>query len=501
MKKRKVLALAGVTALVLTACSSGGDTAASGEVQSTAGQTAEAGTEAGGETITFLTKDYYSQPEVADMLSEQFKEKTGKNLEISHVPSNNWEEKITATFVSGSMPDIARLPADIYPFVKQEFLVPLDSYIEENEAVKAVLEKNPEVLKPYQFFGETYGMSVTNQKYMAAWVRTDWLEKLGIGMPTNMDEFVNMLKLFRDSDLDGNGKDDTIPLTLSAVLKDQDMFAASFGTRNEVFMKDGKAVLPFTTEEYKEYMDFMKYLYEERLIDLEMPTNTSYGAVRTKFINGEAGAIIMWDDIYDTLKMGLEKGATPNATLTYVTPFETEKGIFGLSYYEADSPIGITTQCENPKETFDAFFTWLLTDEDAIISTSRGVEGYHFDVKDGLCVPNMDNTGLGFRGQSFPPVNTEFEYPFEFDEITQNEYDGILKIAEEAKKFGDKVTTTAPDKEFSSYYNIKTDLTAKVTELFDNYVIGNISYDEYLNGFNQYAQECGLEDMIAEMNQ
>lgn len=453
------------------------------------------------EAILFLTKDYYGQPEVADMLSEQFFEKTGKEMKVSHVPNNNWEEKITASFVSGSMPDISRLPADIYPFVKQEFLIPLDVYIAENPEIKAILDANPEVIKPYQFFGETYAMSITNQKYMSLWVRTDWLEQLGIGMPSNMEELREMLVLIKDSDLDGNGKNDTIPLTLSAILKDQDMFAASFGTRNEVYMEGDKAIVPFTTEAYKEYMDYMKSLYGEKLIDLEMPTNTSYGAVRTKFINSEAGSIIMWDDIYDTLKTGLVKGGKESAGVDYIPPFETAAGVFGLSYYEADSPIGITTKCENPKEVFDTFFKWFLTDEDAIISTSRGVEGYHFDVVDGTCVPNMDNNGVTFRGQSFPPIDLNFEYPFKFDEITGEEYDNIVEIGDFGKTYKDKATTNAPLREFSSYYNIKTDLTAKVTELYHNYILGNISYEDYINGFNQYAKEIGLDAIIAEINQ
>ena len=490
MRKRRLCAsVLAVSMLVLTACGGAKSGTTGGEAGKETTAEVKGQTQETVEAITFLTKDYYIMPEMADKLSEQFKEKTGKELKISHVPNNNWEEKITATFVSGSMPDIARLPADIYPFVKQDFLVPLDEYIEANPEVKAVLEANPEVIKPYQFFGKTYGMSITNQKYMAMWVRTDWLDKLGITMPVNMEELENMLVLFRDNDLDGNGKKDTIPLTLSAVLKDQDMFAASFGTRNEVFMKDGKAVVPFVTEDYKNYMDYMKHLYTEKLIDLEMPTNTSYGAVRTKFINSEAGSIIMWDDIYDTLKLGLEKGGMTDASLEYIIPYKTDHGAFGMSYYEADS-----------KTVFDSFFTWFLTDPDAIISTSRGVEGYSFDVVDGVCIPNMDNNGVGFRGQSFPPVNTAFEYPFTFDDITAKEYESITSLADLGKNLGDLVVTEMPEKEFSSYYNIKGDLTAKVTELYHNYVLGNIEYEEYLNSFNKYASEIGLEEIIAEMN-
>ena len=112
----------------------------------------------------------------------------------------------------------------------------------------------------------------------------------------------------------------------------------------------------------------------------------------------------------------------------------------------------------------------------------------------------MDNNGVGFRGQSFPPVNTAFEYPFTFDDITAKEYESITSLADLGKNLGDLVVTEMPEKEFSSYYNIKGDLTAKVTELYHNYVLGNIEYEEYLNSFNKYASEIGLEEIIAEMN-
>ncbi|MCZ8511492.1 extracellular solute-binding protein [Paenibacillus filicis] len=450
-------------------------------------------------SISFLTKDYYSDPEVAKILSDQFKSKTSIELNIKHIPPVNWEEKVTASFVSGDMPDLARLPANAYPFVKQDFLVPLDDYINGNKKVKAILDANPDVIKPFKYFGKTYGISVTNQKYMTMWMRTDWLDKLGLQQPKTMDELVNVLTQFRDKDLDNNGKNDTIPLTLSAVLKDQDMFAAYFNTRNQIYMKDGKAVVPFLTPEYKQYLDFMKKLYSERLIDLEMPTNKSYGAVRTKFMNGEAGAIIMWDDSYNTLKEGLDK-KFPGADLAFVKPFKGDKGMFGLSYYEADSPVGITKASKNPKETFDAFFTWLLTDPQAIVSTSRGIEGYHFNLVDGTIVPNPDKGGLGFRGQSFPPLDRDFKYPIKFNKNTQTQYDNIIEMAKLGQTYKDQFTTDLPSGEFANYNNVVNDLKVKVTDLFHNYVMGKIDYDGYVTSFTNFAKEKNLQAVIDEIN-
>jgi len=452
------------------------------------------------EEITFLTKDYYTQPEFAQKLEEMFFKKTGVKLSINHVQTNNWEEKVTAAFVSGDMPDVSRIDSNIYPYIKQEFIVPLGEYIEDNGAMKLLFEKNPGVIEPFKFFDDVYAVSISNPKSMTVWVRGDWLDKLNIGHPTNMDEFVEMLKRFRDEDLDGNGKNDTIPLTLSATLKNYDCIAAYFGVRSEIYMKDGKAVDPIPTQEYKEYMDFMRMLYSEKLIDQEMPTNTSYGSVRTKFNTGMAASIIMWDDIYDSLTKGLAQAEIKDAYVEPLTAFEGDKGVFGYSYYTADSPIAITSQAEDPKAVFDTFFTWYFTDPDAIIATCQGIEGYSFDVVDGVMVPNEDNGGVGFKGQSLPPVMRDFKFPFKLSEINQKEYEYIIEIGEQVDKYLDKVATFPPDPSFAEYYNIKEDLGARVKDLFFNYVMGQIDYDKFIADYNAYKNEINLDGILAEIN-
>lgn len=446
------------------------------------------------DSISFMSKDYSADPGYVDPFKTLFKEDTGVELDVIAIPGNGWEDKVTASFMSGEMPDVARLPADLYPFVKQELLLPLDEYIEGNPAIKAIIEKNPGAVEPFKFFGETYGITVSNAKYMNIWVRQDWLDKLEMEMPTNLDEFIEMLRAFRDSDLDGNGKNDTIPLSMPATLQPMDMFAALFGTRNEVYMKDGKAVVPFRTEEYKEFMEFMKTLYDEGLIDKEIPTNTSYGTIREKFNTGVAGAIVMWDDFVD----GLEKGGI-DGEVAYMPAFKNEDGTgaLGLSYFAADSPIGITTACENPKEVFDTFFGWFFGSENGVISSSVGVEGYNFDLKDGLVVPNQDNGGVGFKGQCFPPVDRDFEYPFQFDEILQSKYDRIAGIAEIGADMSDLVDTTFVSGDNVAYSNIRGELEAKMQELFHGYLVGNMDYEGYLAAFETYAAEIDLDNAVA----
>ena len=48
-------------------------------------------------------------------------------------------------------------------------------------------------------------------------MRIDWLENLGMDVPTNWDEFVAVLEAFTFGDPDGNGENDTIGMTLPFV--------------------------------------------------------------------------------------------------------------------------------------------------------------------------------------------------------------------------------------------------------------------------------------------
>ena len=44
-------------------------------------------------------------------------------------------------------------------------------------------------------------------------IRQDWLDKLRLKVPTNVDEWYTTLKAFKTRDPNGNGKADEIPFT------------------------------------------------------------------------------------------------------------------------------------------------------------------------------------------------------------------------------------------------------------------------------------------------
>lgn len=63
--------------------------------------------------------------------------------------------------------------------------------------------------KDGQIWGIPRGTPAT---HYPIWIRTDWLKKLNLETPKNLDELEAVLKAFKEQDPDGNGKDDTIPM-------------------------------------------------------------------------------------------------------------------------------------------------------------------------------------------------------------------------------------------------------------------------------------------------
>ncbi|NSW89247.1 MAG: extracellular solute-binding protein [Firmicutes bacterium] len=501
MRKMKFICLVMVVAIaltMLTGCVKSKDT---GSTASTQKETQEPTNEPVKlDKITFATWVFYTIPEVAEVLEKLFKEDTGVELEIVHFAKDNWEDKLNALFLSGDIADVVRLPDNIYTYVKQDFIVPLDDYIKQNPEFKKMVEANPAIVENFTIDGKIYAVGSKNECYFALWFRDDLLRDLNLSMPKTLDDFVDILRVFKKTDINRNGKtDDTIPLTTSSYIIRWDIISSCFGVKNGVYLKDGKYVDSTLTPEYREFMDFVKMLYKDELIDREVPTK-GLGDARTTFFTGGAGSIFMWDDIYDTLKKGLNSNGYENCEPVPAPPFEGPHATGGLYYEGASTPRGITKQCKYPAETFTTFFNWYYLHENGIISTSRGVPGYSYKVVDGVMVPDNDKGGVGNRGQGFPPVNPFFEYPFKFDPITQGEYDSIKLISKWGKEHADDIKTIRPSMEMVDYYAIKDDYVSKLEELFYRYVVGEIDYDYFVNDYKNYKKEIDLDGIIENMN-
>lgn len=446
------------------------------------------------EKITLGTRNFYTVPELADMMEAQFIADTGVELEIRHIPKEDSTSKIASMFMAGDIQDVMHMSGGFISYAMQELIYDIKPFLEANPVLKELGDANPAIIDAARVGDAVYGISTSNFNTMNLWIRDDLRKEMGIDMPTTMDGLLELLRGYQTN------YPDMIPMTTKNMVYYWDLFASYFGARTRIHMVDGVAVDPVVTPEYKEFMDFMKMLYDEKLLYQNTPTEGSYGAVRTQFHVGEAASIMMWSDIYDNLTKGLRDNGYADAEdlyekVTWVPAFDGPDGTFGHTFKSANSVKSVTMNTDMPQEVFDTFFEWYIASPNGIVSSSRGVEGYSFEIVDGEMV---ELEGVGYKGQGFPPVNLAFEFPFKFDPITQGEYDYILEIFADYYAHPMAITVDIPVHN-QEYTAIVDDWEDGAYGCFWKYVLGEWTYDEYLEGYEKLSNDWDLDTLLADI--
>ncbi len=142
------------------------------------------------------------------------KDKLNINLKLVMLPSNSSDQvtKVNAAAAANSLPDVFFVSHDaLYKLSQQGLVAPVDKLLplmpERTKTHYSDADRN----KLATWDGVMYGLPDpgTLPHIDGLVVRTDWLNKLGLKVPTTLDEFMTVAKAFTDKDPDGNGKNDT----------------------------------------------------------------------------------------------------------------------------------------------------------------------------------------------------------------------------------------------------------------------------------------------------
>ena len=106
------------------------------------------------------------------------------------------------------------------------------------------------------------------------WINTEWLDYLKLDMPTDPDSLYKVLKAFQTGDPNQNGNADEIPLIggqeagLGADVINWliNMFLYFNDHKHFAIDDDGQVYAPFTTDEYRKALQYVRKLYSEKLM-------------------------------------------------------------------------------------------------------------------------------------------------------------------------------------------------------------------------------------------
>lgn len=113
---------------------------------------------------------------------------------------------------------------------------------------------------------ETFGGHAIVGNNCAMLIRQDWLDKLGLAMPTTLDEVISVLTAFQENDMNGNGlKDERIVIDWDSTFNG---VAGWFGLAPFNFQVNREmqtAVVPALQEGYVPYVQFLQKLIDNGL--------------------------------------------------------------------------------------------------------------------------------------------------------------------------------------------------------------------------------------------
>lgn len=235
------------------------------------------------------------------------------NLEIEEVFGDTAERR-NLMFASNDLKDIiinVGLSANnIVTYGQEEGqLLAMSDYINETltPAIKASLEGEdmavasnttpdgkmytiPNFNEVYEGFGDTIGMQ-------RVFINQKWLDGVGLSVPKTLDEFVAMLRAFKEQDPMGVGKENAVPM-LSSWGQDRIFLLNAFGwlggsilgTDPALDVDEKRVTIPCGEPEFAEYIKLINTLYTEGLIDEDFFT-IDRTAARALFVEGVVGVV------------------------------------------------------------------------------------------------------------------------------------------------------------------------------------------------------------------
>lgn len=493
MKKRLLsFALAMLlTASFFTACASKSGSGSTAATPSSTGS----GSAAANDPITITVLNRVN-PEVNfdnNPMLDAIEEKTGVRLEIEAPPISNYTDRLQIVMASGDLPDIVytwEMDQNYEKWAADGLLWELDDRIENYPNLMHNITEGMWTRAKTSTTGKIH--AVPRPHIPAQWgviANQEWLDKLGVEMPTTLDELYEYGKLVATQDPDGNGKDDTFLFSPYNLWSDCWLVFAFLPFSIE---KSIVSYLPDTDGEYKvrenmsgywPYLDFMRKLYAEKIIDQEFFTNNYYDD-KVKFTQNR---VAMYHGGATSITDLESKGELANATeiCTFHPAMLGEGQTKPRNEAAAATWGGWMINADVEEEKLDRILEFLdwANSEEGFVTIAAGVQGIDYESYDlstrmlvvtpeqqeakNSHVSGYLNFANAYEGLGLAPADTPERIDYAMDVI--NNFEAAVDQIDIPSVKSPKADNWPAD---------NPDIQTKKTELEIKYVVGEIEKED-----------------------
>lgn len=417
---------------------------------------------------------------------------------------------------------------DLTPYLTKEYMPNLTKILEEHPEIKSAITMSD---------GKIYGLPSAEQMGTAgigyeedlsiytipqfSMINKAWLDKLGLEVPTTLDELHTALKAFKDNDMSatyyGNAPGTTIPMStgFDQWCWGQNVFYAGFGFTNWpndvcndlVLGDDGVCRYVCVDDGYREAVTYFHDWYAEGLMDVEMfSQNTSQ--LIAKCSQGYVGVAAWWyieevmgeyadDYVYLPILDGPD--GTHNVTV------RTGGGV-------SSGNLNITSACESPANLLKFFDQWY--EGETVMQLQYGPIGVYFTEQDekGMWVSITDEQSKEKYGKSagelkgiyevYGPKLILSEYYNDYFYMEGRAIQRLQELHDFWLPYVDSTVTYPVDcvftkEELDIIDQYKADFESTVSEKEAKWIKdGGPTDEEWEEYINMLKKSCGMEELL-----
>lgn len=470
-------------------------------------------------------------------------EKTGIDLDWVGIPEAGYAEKVNLMLATGDLPDMFWKGIDssvVTQYMGQDIFLPTEELIAQYAPnIQKILDDHPEYkalatypdghMYGFPYIEEMYGLTLTSGPFL---INQNWLDQLGLEMPTTLEEFKNVLIAFRDAgDLNGNGIDDEIPYAVNLVTSD------SFSTNNTFFSlmgcfgmslsygdfypyctldDDGNVIFGVLSDAFRDCLKFFYELNQEGLLDLDGFSGTGDYYYKLREDAAVIGAFSVWSPEGNIPVVDVRDQYEPLPRLV------GDSGKMGIrcnrsQLYSASQSI-LTTDCKYPEvmtalmnylnEPFMAVTTNWGTVGKSYILREDGVLGFDLNENGDFNVPEGFESWNDMRQNSTPVQGGVAVLDEYYDTVAEYTYDAVEILASQRVNGKDEVLAEVKyippvlmtTEEQAAYSQIKPQIENLVKAFMVSSILDG-GIDDNWDSFEKSLYDAGLEEMLRNIQQ
>ncbi len=436
---------------------------------------------------------------------------------IAPSSATDTQEIFNLLMASGDLPDIIEgnnLQDDFIKYGLEGAFVPLQDLIAEHAPnIQKFLDDHPYV--------QTFTSGPDGNMYFVPYVpdggvgkgyyvRQDWLDAVGMEVPTTVDELYAVLTAFANEDPNGNGQKDEIPYFSRHVgenFKDNEATRLTHfwgGARTDFFIDgSGNVQHGFATPEFKEGITNVAKWYSEGLIDPEIYTRG--GKARDIALGNNIGGFTH-DWFGSTASYNNKLGdEIPGFSFQPIAPPADVNGeVWEEFNRDLVKPDGwaITIANENPIETIKYFDFWFTEEGRRLMNF--GIEGVQYDMIDGQPIfkDEVLNGDASVQKQLWEigaqvPIGFHQDFAYEIQTYNEVAQKGVNMYTDNGYVIDPFPYLAFNNEEQAIYDEIFTNITTYMRESHQKWVLGGESVEEGWDAYIARLDELGYQDLLA----